>query len=58
LNRILIPLAAMVGLFMMGVPVALATTIEISIDTVVTATQGSVTVLETADTPPDLIGMS
>jgi uncharacterized repeat protein (TIGR01451 family) len=58
LNRILIPLAAMVGLFMMGVPVALATVIEISIDTVVTAPQGSITVLETTDTPPDLIGMS
>jgi uncharacterized repeat protein (TIGR01451 family) len=58
LNRILIPLVAMVGLFMMGVPVAMATVIEISIDTVVTATQGSITVLDTTDTPPDLIGMS
>ncbi|MCL1601127.1 MAG: hypothetical protein M3112_06290, partial [Actinomycetia bacterium] len=58
MNRILIPLAALVGLFLMGVPVALATTFEISIDTVVTATEGSITVLETTDTPPDLIGMS
>lgn len=58
MNRILIPLAAMLGLFMMGAPVALATVLEISIDTVVMAPEGSITVLDTTDTPPDLIGMS
>ena len=58
LKRILAPLAAMAALFVIGVPVARASIIEISIDTVVTAAEGSITLLATTDTPPDLIGMS
>jgi len=58
LKRILAPLAAMAALFVIGVPVARATVIEISIDTVVTEGEGSITVLATTDIPPDLIGMS
>jgi hypothetical protein len=58
LKRILAPLAAIAALFVIGMPVARATTIEISIDTVVRAEEGSITVLATTDTPPDLIGMS
>ncbi|MFV1971825.1 MAG: hypothetical protein ACC683_12595 [Acidimicrobiia bacterium] len=58
MKRILAPLAAMAALFVIGVPVARAAAIEISIDTVVTATEGSITVLAANDTPPDLIGMS
>jgi uncharacterized repeat protein (TIGR01451 family) len=58
LKRILTLLAAIAALFVIGIPVARATVIEISIDTVVTAGEGSITVLATADTPPDLIGMS
>ena len=58
MKRILTLLAAIAALFVIGVPVARATAIEISIDTVVTAGEGSITVLATADTPPDLIGLS
>jgi uncharacterized repeat protein (TIGR01451 family) len=58
LKRILAPLAAMAALFVIGVPVARATVIEISIDTVVRAEEGSIIVLTTTDAPPDLIGMS
>ena len=57
LKRILAPLAAIAALFVIGVPVARATAIEISFDTVVMAEEGSITVLATTDTPPDLIGM-
>ncbi len=58
LKRILAPLAAMAVLFVIGVPAARAAAIEISIDTVVRAGEGSITLLATTDTPPDLIGMS
>lgn len=58
LKRILAPLAAMAALLVIGAPVAGATVIEISIDTVVTAGEGSITVLSTTDTPPDHVGTS
>jgi uncharacterized repeat protein (TIGR01451 family) len=58
LRRILVPLGVMAALLMIGVPVARATVIEISIDTVVTAREGSITLLSTTNTPPDLIGMT
>ena len=58
LKRILTPLAAIVVLFVIGVPLARAAAFEIVIDTVVTAGEGSITVLATADTPPDLVGFS
>jgi uncharacterized repeat protein (TIGR01451 family) len=58
LRRILVPLGVMAALLMIGVPVARATVIEISIDTVVTAGEGSITLLSTTNTPPDLIGMT
>ncbi len=48
----------MAALFVIGVPVAWATAIEIPIDTVVKAEEGSITVLATTDAPPDLIGTS
>jgi len=58
LKRVLAPLAAMAALFVFSVPVARASVIEISIDTVVSAQEGSITLLATTDTPPDLIGLS
>jgi uncharacterized repeat protein (TIGR01451 family) len=58
LKRTLVPLVAIAALFVIGVPIARANVIEISIDTVVKAEEGSITVLATVDTPPDLIGMS
>jgi uncharacterized repeat protein (TIGR01451 family) len=58
LKRILASLVTITALFVIGVPVASATAIEISLDTVVRADEGSTTVLATTDTPPDLIGMS
>lgn len=58
LKRILALLAAIAALFVIGVPVARATVIEISIDTVVRAEEGSILVLATTDTPPELIGLS
>jgi hypothetical protein len=58
LKRILAPLVVIVAVVVIGVPVARASAIEISIDTVVAAGEGSITVLATTDTPPDLIGMS
>jgi uncharacterized repeat protein (TIGR01451 family) len=58
LKRILALLAAMAALFLMNAPAALALSIEISIDTVVNADEGSITQLATADTPPELIGSS
>jgi hypothetical protein len=58
LKRILAPLVAMAALFVIGVPIARAAAIEISIDTVVTAPEGSITMLAKTDIPPELIGMS
>lgn len=58
LKRILALLAAGVAFFAIGVPPALAVEIDISIDTVVTADEGSITLLATTDVPPDLIGSS
>lgn len=57
-KRILAPLVAIVAMFVIGIPGARAAAIEISIDTVVAAEEGSVTVLATTDTPADLIGLS
>jgi hypothetical protein len=58
LKRILASLAAMAALLIIGMPIAQASLFEISIDTVITAGEGSITTLGTTDTPPDLIGMS
>ncbi len=58
LKRLVASLAAIAALFLIGVPAARAAAIEVSIDTVVRAEEGSITALATTDTPPDLIGMS
>ena len=58
LKRTLALLAAAAAFFVIGVPAAMAVEIEISIDTVVTADEGSITVLATADVPPELVGSS
>ena len=57
-KRILALLAVMAAWFVIAVPVAQAAAIEISLDTVVTADQGSVTVLASADTPAEIIGLA
>lgn len=56
LKRILALTVALVSLFVVGIAVAHAAVIEIPIDTVVYADEGSVTPLATADTPQDLVG--
>jgi len=58
LKRILALLAAGAAFFVIGIPPALAVEIEISIDTVVRADEGSITLLATTEVPPDLIGSS
>ncbi|MCL1595300.1 MAG: hypothetical protein M3132_13205, partial [Actinomycetia bacterium] len=58
MNRMYAPLVAVAVLFVIGMPAALANAIEIPIDTVVEAGEGTTTVLSTIDTPPDLIGLS
>ena len=58
LRRIVAPLAAMVVLFVASAPTAQAAAIDIPVDTVVMAGEGSITVLATIDTPSDLIGSS
>ncbi len=57
-KRILALLAVMAAWFVIAVPVAQAAAIEISLDTVVTADEGSVTVLASADTPAEIIGLA
>jgi len=58
LKRTLALLAVTAAFLVTGVPAALAVEISISIDTVVTADEGTITVLATADIPPELIGSS
>ncbi|MGI9584957.1 MAG: DUF7507 domain-containing protein [Acidimicrobiia bacterium] len=56
MKRSLALLAALVALLTVGVAVAQAAVIEVSIDTVVRADEGTVTYLATENTPADLIG--
>ena len=58
MKRTLALLAATAAFFVIGLPAAMAVEIEISIDTVVRADEGSTTVLATADVPPELVGSS
>ena len=58
LKRILASISAMVALLVVGIPIAQASLFEIPIDTVITAEEGSITTLDTIDTPADLIGTS
>lgn len=58
LKRILALLAASAAFFVIGIPAAMAVEIEISIDTVVIADEGSNIILATADVPPELVGSS
>lgn len=48
----------LVTLFVVGAPTAHAGSVEISLDTVVHAPEGSVTLLATSDTPPGFVGMT
>ena len=57
-KRILALLAVMAAWFVIAVPVAQAAAIEITLDTVVTADEGSITVLASADTPDEIIGLA
>lgn len=58
LKRTLALLAVTAAFLFIGVPAAMAVEINISIDTVVTADEGTITVLATADIPAELIGSS
>jgi hypothetical protein len=49
---ILAPLAAIAALMVIGAPVSRAVSVEISLDTVISAGERSITALATADTHP------